>query len=361
MIISACLVNVICAGALVLIPPISEVDSAPPQPQGKLVDLGGYRLHIKCSGHGGPTVVVENGLGDFSFDWILVQNRVANFARVCTYDRAGYAWSDPGPKPRSFDQLNLELHEALAKLGERSPYVMVGHSFGGPVVRNFALKYPKEVAGVVFVDAAFEGQRVGIGGKQTIQLGKNAPNRAVPPPHLMLRDSDRSARREASKDETHGPLDAMYKVLPANEQGLQMWAQRLATTEEAEDSQREWSEVIFAKWLTRPQGGTLGKIPVLVLARSEGGYEKGLDVSAEQMERERKEGQLLLTRLSSNSKLTYLHSGHNMELEAPDGVANAIRQVVEAVRTHKSLRPDTNQDAALLNEKHRNGAAAHRG
>ena len=135
-----------------------------PKAPGKMVDLGGHRLHVNCTGRGQPTLVVENGLGDFSFDWVLVQHKVASFTRICTYDRAGYAWSDPGPKPRTFSQLNLELRDALAKLRERGPFVLVGHSYGGPVVRNFAAEYPGEVAGMVLVDAAFEGMRVGIGG-----------------------------------------------------------------------------------------------------------------------------------------------------------------------------------------------------
>src|SRR5581483_196087 len=72
-----------------------------PAPPGKLVHLGGHKLHVNCVGKGNPVVVVENGLGDFSFDWLLVQSKVAAFSRICTYDRAGYAWSDPGPKPRT--------------------------------------------------------------------------------------------------------------------------------------------------------------------------------------------------------------------------------------------------------------------
>src|ERR1700722_11494907 len=83
-----------------------------PEPPGKLVDLGGHKLHVNCTGKGSPIVVVENGFGDFSFDWIPVQNRVAPFTRVCTNDRAGYAWSDRGPQPRTFAQINLELHDA---------------------------------------------------------------------------------------------------------------------------------------------------------------------------------------------------------------------------------------------------------
>src|SRR5262249_14104378 len=130
-----------CCLAMVLATPVcmsySFAQPAPRAP-GELVDLGGHRLHVHCMGKGRPTVVVENGLGDFSFDWSLVQLRVKRFERICTYDRAGYAWSDPGPKPRTFAQVNLELHDALAKLGESGPYVLVGHSYGGPVVRNFA-------------------------------------------------------------------------------------------------------------------------------------------------------------------------------------------------------------------------------
>jgi len=152
-----------------------------PTPPGKLVDLGGHKLHVNCTGKGSPTGVVENGLGDFSFDWSLVQAQVSSLTRICTYERAGYAWSDPGPKPRTFSQLNLELRDALNKLGEQGPFVLDGHSFGGPVVRNFAITYPDKVAGVVLVDAGFEGQRVGIGSQATMRLGDGAKGLSIPP------------------------------------------------------------------------------------------------------------------------------------------------------------------------------------
>ena len=186
----------------------------PPKPPGKLVDLGGHKLHVYCSGHGSPTVVVENGLGDFSFDWTLVQNQVSRFARICTYDRAGYAWSDPGPKPRTFAQINLELHDALEKLGERGPYVLVGHSYGGPVMRNFAAQFPRNAAGLVLVDSAVEGMRVGVGGKATIQLGVNVQARDVPPPHEQMTDSDKTPAAAPGDPHPPAPLDPLYKPLP---------------------------------------------------------------------------------------------------------------------------------------------------
>src|SRR5580693_776956 len=206
------------------------VPIAPPVP-GKLVDLGGHRLHVSCQGSGRPTVVVENGLGDFSFDWVLVASRVSRIARICTYDRAGYAWSDPGPKPRTFAQLNLELRDALSKLGEQGPFVLVGHSYGGPAVRNFATTYPHEVAGIVLVDASFEGQRVGIGGKAMMRLGDGAKGRSIPPPHEEMKESDKSVAKTNTTPKAQQPLDPMYNVLPSVQQKLQLWAQSLPEIE----------------------------------------------------------------------------------------------------------------------------------
>jgi pimeloyl-ACP methyl ester carboxylesterase len=302
-----------------------------PKAPGALVDLGGHKLHVNCTGKGSPTVVVENGLGDFSFDWILVQDKVAAFTRICTYDRAGYAWSDPGPKPRTFAQLNLELRDALTKLGEHGPFVVVGHSYGGPVVRNFALTYPHEVAGLVFVDAAYEGQRVGIGAKATMRLGADAKGKSIPSPHEEMRESDKPGALPAPPEQPE-PLDPLYNALPEAEQKLQLWAQALPKIADAEMSQMEWSSEYFAKWLVRPQAGSLGATPVIVLTRAEGGYDDSHDVPGAQMEKERKEGQAMLAKLSTNSKQIIVHSGHNMELEAPAEVSAAIREIVEVVR-----------------------------
>ena len=312
--------------------------AAAPTPPGKLVDLAGHTLHVYCTGRGGPTVVVENGLGDFSFDWILVQSRVSRFTRICTYDRGGYAWSDPGPKPRTFAQLNVELHDALAKLGEHGPFVLVGHSFGGPVVRNFARVYPTAVAGIVFVDAAHEGLRVGIGGGKTIRLGDGAKGRDIPAPHEDMSASDKpTVRAEDLPEFKH--LDSMYKALPPDQQTMHLWAQRLPGVYDGENSETQWSDEYFAKWLATPQAGVLGAIPLIVLSRVNGGYRDGnSDIPATQLEKERKEGQAKLVLLSSNSKQILVHSGHNMNLEAPEDVSNAIREVLNAVRHHRRLQ-----------------------
>src|SRR5438105_8957241 len=107
----------------------SAASSPPFPPPGQLIDLGGWRLHLNCSGKASasqPTAILEAGAGDFSVDWSLVQPAVARFARVCSYDRAGSAWSDLGPRPRTIHQIVWELHTLLAKAGEMPPFVLVG-------------------------------------------------------------------------------------------------------------------------------------------------------------------------------------------------------------------------------------------
>src|SRR6266850_3669036 len=95
------LLSLIAMLAVFLILPRGFADAGKPVPPGKLIDIGGYRLHINCTGTGQPTVILESGAGDFSFDWNLVQGEVAKQTSVCSYDRAGYAWSDQGPTPRT--------------------------------------------------------------------------------------------------------------------------------------------------------------------------------------------------------------------------------------------------------------------
>ena len=125
---------------------------------GRLVDVGGYRLKLNCIGVGTPTVILEAGFGDLSVEWRTVQSEIAKFARVCSYDRAGYGGSDPGPIPRTSLQIATELNALLRNAGELPPYVLVGHSFGGYNVRVFNGLYPNEVAGIVLADATQEDQ-----------------------------------------------------------------------------------------------------------------------------------------------------------------------------------------------------------
>jgi pimeloyl-ACP methyl ester carboxylesterase len=126
--------------------------------RGRMVDIGGYRLNINCTGVGTPTVILDSGLGEPALSWIGVQSGVERFTQVCSYDRAGYGHSDPGLEPRSSLQIARELHALLEKSETPGPYVLVGHSFGGYNVRVYSGLYRDEVAGVVLVDSSHEDQ-----------------------------------------------------------------------------------------------------------------------------------------------------------------------------------------------------------
>ena len=128
--------------------------------RGHFVQAGSIRMNIDCRGQGSPTVILESGSSGPSVDWLMVQPEVAKFSRVCSYDRAGYGWSDPGPEPRSALQIARELKQLLQASGERGPYVLVGHSMGGYDVRAYTGQYPSDVAGMVLVDASHEDQEL---------------------------------------------------------------------------------------------------------------------------------------------------------------------------------------------------------
>ena len=238
-------------------------------------------VHLTCIGRGTPVVVIETGFDEPASEWSDVQKRVARVTRVCTYDRAGENGTAPGPFPRTLDQLNFELKNALAS--ERAPFVLAGHSFGGPVVRSFAERYPDLVAGLVLIDATHEGQQVFYGGSYH-RLTEGATGRPIPPPVA---------------EGTGG----------AN------------TT----DSEREWSSEYFARWVAHPQTGLLGSKPLTVLARNA----KDPDDAA----RERMLLQLSLASLSADATVTFIGFDHDMQKTIPAAVADAILQTV--ARTHR--------------------------
>jgi len=129
-------------------------------PPGRLVDIGGHRLHIWCTGSGAPSVILESGLGGSSFGWGHVQPEIAKFTRVCSYDRAGMGYSDAGPNPRTTRRMAAELSLLLDRTGIGEPLVLVGASSGGLIVRLFASERADRVVGLVLVDASHEDQEV---------------------------------------------------------------------------------------------------------------------------------------------------------------------------------------------------------
>jgi pimeloyl-ACP methyl ester carboxylesterase len=138
----------------------SRRDMATVPPPGRLVDVGGHRLHLWCTGTGTPPVILENGLGGSTADWGYVQPGVGAFTQVCSYDRAGMGYSDPGPTPRTARRITAELARLLDAAGVEGPVVVAGASIGGLFARVLASEHHGRVAGLVLVDASHEDQPV---------------------------------------------------------------------------------------------------------------------------------------------------------------------------------------------------------
>ena len=125
---------------------------------GQRIDVGGYKLHIDCTGQGTPVVILDSGLGDSYVSWMKVQPQIAKFTRVCSYDRAGLGYSDSSPHPRTSKVMAEELHTLLHNAEVPPPYILVGHSMGGYNVRLFASLYRGEAGGMVLVDSSHPEQ-----------------------------------------------------------------------------------------------------------------------------------------------------------------------------------------------------------
>jgi pimeloyl-ACP methyl ester carboxylesterase len=125
---------------------------------GQLVDIGGRRINMHCTGIGGPTVILMAGLFSWSAVWYKTQPAIAQITRVCTFDRASYGFSDPAPRPQILSDVVDDLHTALKAGSIPGPYALVGHSLGGIEARLYAQRWPKEVAGMVLVDTSPAGE-----------------------------------------------------------------------------------------------------------------------------------------------------------------------------------------------------------
>jgi pimeloyl-ACP methyl ester carboxylesterase len=121
---------------------------------GKMYSVNGHDMHIYCTGEGSPTIVLESGGGNGFLKWAKVQTGLSKTTRVCSYDRAGFGWSTPGPDPRDADNVASELHALLQQAGVHGPLVLMGHSMGGIFIRAYTKHYPQDVAGLIFVDGA---------------------------------------------------------------------------------------------------------------------------------------------------------------------------------------------------------------
>lgn len=154
---------------------VAEAADARTEPApGRVIDVGGHRLHLWCVGTGSPTVVLEAGGGSMSANLGRVASGLARSTRVCTYDRAGRGWSGSAATPPHGARIAVDLHTLLQRGGEHGPFVLAGHSFGGLYARIFAERYPDEVAGMALLDSTAADPSAGGAGDPADPLHRGA-------------------------------------------------------------------------------------------------------------------------------------------------------------------------------------------
>ena len=121
---------------------------------GKLYNVGGYSMHLYCTGLGSPTIILGSGLGDDFTIWAKVQPDLSRVTRVCSYDRAGFGWSESRPGIQDANTISAQLHQLVSVAGVQRPFILMGHSIAGLYFRSYAGHYPSDLAGLVLVDGA---------------------------------------------------------------------------------------------------------------------------------------------------------------------------------------------------------------
>jgi pimeloyl-ACP methyl ester carboxylesterase len=277
---------------------------------GRSVDIGGRSLNISCLGDGSPTVIFDSGRTVPGYSWLPVQRGVAAFTRACWYDRASLGWSDPGPDPAWGDAAARDLHALLVNAGLKPPFVMVGHSFGGYVIRLYHQAYPGEVTGMVFADAAMEdaGTIPGMPHRDPPKVPRSVINAlSIVLGHLGM-------IRFMTPDPGPPPdlwSAAEWDVL------MRLRRQRNVLLADAHvGPESATSELVRA-------AGGLDDMPMIVLTqgRGPGGW---IELQRRFAERSRRGRQIVVT-----------GSGHAIPQYAPQTVIDAVTAIIQALGTHK--------------------------
>ena len=307
----------------------------------KLVEIApGLRLNLYCTGSGSPTVVMDAGFKASAWLWVLVQPAVAGLTRVCSYDRAGEDWSDPGPLPRTSSAIVADLHALLRASGESPPYVLVGHSFGGLNLTLYTYLHREQIVGLVEVDPAVAGEMVRFA-EEIPALG-NQQFEGSSQLLELLRKCANLARTGALADPAQqtqtgctlgGSAASDFFATRASQwETLASESENLATTQpgvQSTDTQEVWAARRDLGHARRP----LGTLPLVVLQAGDlSDLPYSSDILSAYFQARTEEFDSLAAQSKRGERVVVPNATHNIPLIQPQPVIDAIRQVVCAAQ-----------------------------
>ena len=292
-------------------------------PPGRLVDIGGRRLQLDCRGAGSPTVVLEAGLDYLgALSWAAVHDSIARTTRTCAYSRAGVLWSDPARGTFDADRAARDLHAALTAAGEAGPFVMVGHSLGGPYVLRFTKLYGAEVRGLVLVDASHPAQ---------FSRFQEATGKWLAPPTGLLQVGASLAWTGIAR---FAPLGVAPPAWPT----VAVEAPRAYFSRSVGALHAE-TRAVGATLAAANDARQLGSRPLVVLtagAATDSATIAAMGLTVEQESRRRAAWRALqadeASRSSHGRQETVPNASHYIQFDRPDVVIGAVRDVVMRAR-----------------------------
>ena len=272
-------------------------------PAGHFYQVDQHRVHLDCSGRGDVTVIADSGIGGSSVEWSLVRELLnKDQLRFCSYDRAGYGWSDPGFSERTTKNITLELYKLLEAAGEESPYILIGHSFGGFTVRYFAHQYPADVTALVLVDSSHPDQ---------------------------VRLMDQLVTGTEKRTRGHNPLQMPAKdYIDKLPEPMRLQAGFLNSRRKAIFAQMDEIKYFQTSAEQVREAMPLPDVPVVVITHGKKVWP--LDTEGQQMEAIWTRLQKSLVKLTTQGEhIIASESGHNVHIDQPELIASSIERLIK--------------------------------
>jgi pimeloyl-ACP methyl ester carboxylesterase len=289
-------------------------------PPGQMIEVENHMLHLYCTGSGSPTVILEAAATSSSLDWGYVQPEIAKLTRVCSYDRAGFGWSELGDPPRTARRAAGELHTLLAAAGENGPFILVGASYGGHVVRVYAHDYPEEVSGLVLVDPRPE-KFLSIPYIRKQSASSLPVLRAI----TLLGEVGVPRLMAATIPDKMIPLAAvpLYRETPGSYAIVfqsKLWYASYAEAQAMETNDEQVAAI-----------GSLGSMPLIVIRHGKPMFGSLPASEAKAMEQYWQDFLEEIARQSSAGQIVVAKdSGHAIQLEQPSIIIDSVKQMMES-------------------------------